>query len=56
MFKSNIALCSQLDPCQSEAITWTSKELHLIDTGINMGIIWSVSVGSAIIIIISCFA
>lgn len=49
MSKSNIAVCSQLDPCKSEATTWTSKELHLIDAGINMGIIWSGSVGSAII-------
>lgn len=50
MSKSNIAVCSQLDPCQSEATTWTSKELHLIDAGTKMGMIWSVSIGSAIII------
>lgn len=45
-----LAICSQLDPCQSEVTTWTSKELHLINADTNMGIIWSVSAGSAVII------
>lgn len=45
-----LTICSQVDPCQSEVTTWTSKDFHLINAGINMGIIWSMSVGFAVII------
>lgn len=44
-----LTICSQLEACQSEVTTWTSNELHLINAGINMGIIGSMSVGSTII-------